>query len=89
MERLSADAKASWSVNSPCLNSVATSGSASMIRPMVAGALISSTQRSAQSKVAENRSGVAAACSLDSRGRITVPSATPKMPIGNSTSRSE
>ena len=44
---------------------------------------------SAQSSVAEKRSGDDVACCSESRGRITVPSATPNTPSGNSMSRSE
>jgi hypothetical protein len=59
------------------------------VRPIAAGHAISSTSRSAQSSVAEKRSGDDVACCSESRGRITVPSATPNTPSGNSMSRSE
>ena len=60
-----------------------------MIRPTVAAVPTSTTQRSDQSRVREKASGSASACFWERLGRITVASATPNTPSGNSTMRSE
>ncbi len=57
--KLSADSDnaamcASCTVNAPCWNRVATSGSASSTRPSIAGTAISNVVRSPQSKALEN-----------------------------------
>ena len=75
--------------NSPPWKSVASTGSASSASPVAAGHAITSTRRSAQSSVAEKCSAEEVAWCSASRGRITVPSATPNTPSGNSMSRSE
>ena len=64
-------------------------GAASTPSPTAAGVAISATSRSAQSRVSENAADDAAACWRDRCGRMTVASAIPSTPRGNSTIRSE
>ena len=66
-----------------------SNGSAKKMRPKAAGVAMMKTQRKAQSMVLEKALAEAEACFLDKLGKITVASAIPNTPSGNSTSRSE
>jgi hypothetical protein len=79
----------SCAAKAPYWNSVARIGPASTISPTAHGVPSSSTQRSAQSRVRENASGSVSAWRWLRLGRITVASAMPNTPSGNSTRRSE
>jgi hypothetical protein len=75
-------------LNSPCCSIVAISGSASSTRPSIAGTEISSVVRRPQSSALEKPAWSVLTWWRESEGRITVPSATPNTPSGNSSSRS-
>ncbi len=80
--------RVSNAVNLPYWNSVATSGWLSSISPSIAGTAISSVVRRPQSNALEKPAWSVLTWCRDSAGRITVPSATPNTPSGNSRKRS-
>ena len=89
MTRLRCDISTSCRENSLYWNSAVNNGAPSSIKPAAAGSATSITQRKAQSRVLLKAALSLPVCSAERLGRMTVASAMPNTPRGNSTSLSE